>query len=76
MYSLLANLVLIVHVAFVIFVVCGGLLVPKWRRVAWLHLPPAAAWDAIIEFTGVICPLTIGELVGGNKPAKPVTIHR
>jgi hypothetical protein len=57
MYPLLANLVLIVHLAFVIFVLCGGLLVLRWRRVAWLHLP-AVAWGAVVEFTGWICPLT------------------
>jgi hypothetical protein len=38
-------------------VVLGGLLVLRWPRVAWLHLP-AAAWGAWVEFTGRICPLT------------------
>jgi hypothetical protein len=57
MYQLLADLVLIVHLAFVAFVLCGGLLVLRWRWVAWLHLP-AVAWGAIVEFTGWICPLT------------------
>jgi len=57
MYQLLADLVLIVHLAFVVFVLCGGLLVLKWRWVAWLHLP-AALWGAVVEFTGWICPLT------------------
>jgi hypothetical protein len=57
MYSLLADLVLIIHLAFVIFVLCGGLLVLKWRWIAWLHLP-AAVWGAVVEFTGWICPLT------------------
>jgi hypothetical protein len=57
MYSLLADLVLIVHLAFVVFVLCGGLLVLRWRWIAWLHLP-AAAWGTVVEFTGWICPLT------------------
>ncbi|TKB75187.1 MAG: DUF2784 domain-containing protein [Nitrospira sp.] len=57
MYPLLADLVLIVHLTFVAFVLCGGLLVLKWRRVAWLHLP-TVAWGAVVEFTGWICPLT------------------
>jgi len=57
MYSLLADLVLIVHLAFVLFVLCGGLLVLRWRWIAWLHLP-AAIWGAVVEFTGWICPLT------------------
>jgi hypothetical protein len=57
MYPLLADLVLIVHLAFVAFVLCGGLLALRWRWIAWLHLP-AVAWGAIVEFTGWICPLT------------------
>ena len=57
MYTLLADLVLIVHLAFVVFVVWGGLLVLKWRWIAWLHLP-AAVWGTVVEFTGWICPLT------------------
>jgi Protein of Unknown function (DUF2784) len=57
MYLLLADLVLIVHLTFVIFVLCGGLLVLQWRRIAWLHLP-AVGWGAVVEFGGWICPLT------------------
>ena len=45
------------HLMFVIFVVVGGLLVWRWRRLIWLHLP-AVTWGALIEFTHVICPLT------------------
>jgi hypothetical protein len=56
-YHVLADLVLLVHAAFVGFVLLGGLLVWKWRPVAWLHLP-AAAWGAVVEFSGWICPLT------------------
>ena len=57
MHRLLADLVLILHLAFVVFVLCGGLLVLKWRWIAWLHLP-AAYWGTVVEFTGWICPLT------------------
>jgi hypothetical protein len=57
MYPLLADLVLIVHLAFVVFVLCGGLFVLRWQWIAWLHLP-AATWGAVVEFTGWICPLT------------------
>jgi hypothetical protein len=56
-YGLLADAVLVAHLAFVLFVTLGGLLVLKWRRLAWLHIP-AAAWGATIEFAGWICPLT------------------
>jgi len=53
----LADLVLLVHAAFVLFVVLGGFAVLRWPRLAWIHLP-AAAWGAVIEFAGWICPLT------------------
>jgi hypothetical protein len=41
----------------VLFVVFGGLLVLRWPRLAWVHLP-AAVWGALIEFAGWVCPLT------------------
>ncbi|MFA4943943.1 MAG: DUF2784 domain-containing protein [Lentisphaeria bacterium] len=53
----LAELVVLVHAAFVAFVVVGGLLALRWRRLAWLHLP-VAAWGVLVEFTGWVCPLT------------------
>jgi hypothetical protein len=57
LYRLLADVLVVLHLAFVAFVILGGLLV-VWRpRWAWVHLP-VAAWGALIEFTGWICPLT------------------
>lgn len=56
-YRLSADLVLIVHLAFVLFVVLGGLLVLRRPRLMWLHLP-AVVWGTLIEFLGVVCPLT------------------
>lgn len=56
-YSLLADVVVVMHLLFIIFVVAGGLLVLKWRSLVWLHIP-AAIWGALIEFMGWICPLT------------------
>ncbi len=56
-YRTLADLVLVVHLAFVLFVVLGGLLVLKWPRLAWLHVP-TAVWGVLIEYKGWICPLT------------------
>ena len=56
-YALLADLVLVLHATFILFVIFGGLLV-LWRRgLAWLHIP-AALWGIVIEFQGWICPLT------------------
>jgi hypothetical protein len=56
-YSWLADLILCTHASFVLFVIFGGLLVLRWRWIAWLHLP-AAVWGAVVEFAGWICPLT------------------
>jgi hypothetical protein len=53
----LADLVLIAHALFVLFVVAGGFLALRWRRLIWLHAP-AVIWGAAIEFTGRVCPLT------------------
>ena len=56
-YLFLADLVVLLHTLFVLFVVGGGLLVLRWPKVAWLHLP-AAFWGVLIEFGGWFCPLT------------------
>lgn len=57
MYTVLADLLVLLHFTFIVFVVAGGLLVYKWPVLAWFHLP-AAAWGAVVEFQGWICPLT------------------
>lgn len=56
-YGALATLVALLHLAFTVFVVIGGLAVLRWRWLMWVHLP-AAAWGALIEFAGWVCPLT------------------
>lgn len=56
-YRVLADVVVIVHLAFVVFVVLGALLALRWRPVVWLHVP-AAVWGALIEFRGCVYPLT------------------
>jgi Protein of Unknown function (DUF2784) len=56
-FRILADATVVAHLLFVAFVVCGGVLVLRWRRVAWVHVP-AAVWGAWIEFAGWICPLT------------------
>ena len=56
-YRFAADAVLAAHLAFVLFVVCGGLLVLRRPALAWLHLP-AVAWAAFVELSGWICPLT------------------
>lgn len=56
-YVILADMVVVVHMLFVLFVVFGGLFVLRWRRSAWVHLP-AVFWGAVIELGDWVCPLT------------------
>jgi len=52
-----ADLVLLAHLAFVLFVVLGGWLVLRRHWIAWFHIP-AALWGATVELMGWVCPLT------------------
>lgn len=56
-YRAVADAILVAHLAFVLFVIFGALLLLRWPRLAWLHIP-AVVWAAFIEFSGTICPLT------------------
>ena len=56
-YRVLADVVVVVHFAFVVFIAVGGFLAWRWRRVAWLHLF-SAAWGVAIIAIGFTCPLT------------------
>lgn len=53
----LADLVLLLHLCFVLFVILGGVLALRWPRLAAVHIP-VALYGALIEFAGFICPLT------------------
>ncbi len=57
LYHLLADTILVIHFAFIIFVVLGGIFAIWWRKVIRLHIP-AVTWGALIEFAGWTCPLT------------------
>ncbi|HEU5260028.1 MAG TPA: DUF2784 domain-containing protein [Gemmatimonadales bacterium] len=56
-YRLLADAVVLLHAAFVAFVVLGGFLAWRWRWLVLLHVP-CAIWGILIEYKGWICPLT------------------
>ena len=56
-WRLAADAVLVLHFAFIAFALLGGLLALRWRWMPLLHLP-AAAWGAIVEISGRLCPLT------------------
>jgi len=57
LYRLAADLLVLLHLLFILFVIAGGFAVLKWHWMAFVHLP-AAAWGALIEYRGWICPLT------------------
>jgi hypothetical protein len=56
-YRLLADIIVMLHLAFIVFAVSGGILIFWWRKVVWIHIP-AVIWAAWIELSGGICPLT------------------
>jgi hypothetical protein len=56
-YSVAADALVIAHLAFIMFVMLGGLLLLKWPRLIYLHLP-AVAWGTLVELRGWLCPLT------------------
>lgn len=57
LYAALARIVMVVHLAFVVFVVLGGLLALRWPRAALFHVP-CAVWGVVVEVAGIVCPLT------------------
>ena len=57
LYSLAADFLVILHLAFICFVIFGGLFLLKWRKLIYLHLP-AVIWGTLIELQGWFCPLT------------------
>jgi hypothetical protein len=56
-YRALADLILVLHLAFIVFVVAGGLLTLRSGWVPLVHIP-AALWGVFIEASGRVCPLT------------------
>ncbi len=60
LYRILADTAVGIHLLFIVFVLAGGILVFRWPRMAWLHVP-AFLWGALVEIGGWICPLTYVE---------------
>ena len=60
-WQIAADAIVLLHFAFILFVLFGAWCVLRWKKVAWLHLP-ALLWGASVEFFGWICPLTPLEL--------------
>lgn len=57
LYRVAADLLVLLHLAFIIFVIAGGFAVFKWSWLVYLHIP-AVGWGALVEFKGWVCPLT------------------
>ncbi|WP_305909828.1 DUF2784 domain-containing protein [Methylomarinum sp. Ch1-1] len=56
-YRIIADLLVVLHLGFIVFVMLGGLLLLKYRWMALLHVP-AVIWGTLLEFRGWYCPLT------------------
>lgn len=56
-FRLFADLVVLLHLGFILFAALGGLLALRWRRAPWLHVP-TALWGGFVEISGRVCPLT------------------
>ncbi len=56
-YRILADALVLVHAAFILFAVFGGLLALSHGSWMWLHLP-AVVWAAAVVIMGWTCPLT------------------
>jgi len=61
LYKVLADAIVLAHVGFIVFAVFGGILILKWRRVVWLHIP-AVIWAFVVEVSPWYCPLTPWEI--------------
>ena len=57
MYELGADLTLIIHFAFILFIIFGALLFFITTKIIFIHIP-AFIWGSYIELTNSICPLT------------------
>ncbi len=56
-HRIAADSVVAIHLAFILFVVLGGLTLFKWSWMIWIHVP-TAVWGALVELMGAPCPLT------------------
>jgi hypothetical protein len=57
LYKLGAEIIVVLHLAFILFIIFGGLLALRWPRASWVHLP-CALYGVLIEWVGWVCPLT------------------
>jgi hypothetical protein len=53
----MADAVVLVHFAFLVFLAVGSVLAWRWPKLVWLHVP-AVAWSVLSVGIGLNCPLT------------------
>jgi uncharacterized protein DUF2784 len=59
-YRALVTAILVVHFAYLAYVILGGFLAWRWPRAFWPHLA-AAAWGIAVVGIPLTCPLTAAE---------------
>lgn len=69
-YGFFADFVVLFHFAFILFVLFGGFLVLKRRRLAWVHVP-SFVWGTLVELFGWWCPLTPLEIWLREQSGRP-----
>ena len=57
MHELAADIILIIHFLFILFVIFGALLFFVAKKIVFIHIP-AIIWGSYIDLTHSICPLT------------------
>jgi len=60
LYSLLASLVLALHLLFILWVVLGALFTRRSPLLRWLHIA-SLVWGVLVEILPWTCPLTPAE---------------
>jgi hypothetical protein len=57
LYGLIADAIVVLHLAFIAFALLGVIAVNYWPRLIWVHIP-VVVWSALINLTQTVCPLT------------------
>jgi Protein of Unknown function (DUF2784) len=57
MYHIVVALAVVMHFAFLCYLVVGGFVALRWRRTIWLHVA-AVLWGIAITTAHLDCPLT------------------
>lgn len=70
-WSAVADVVVIAHLAYLVFVAVGGILAWRWPRVLWFHVA-AVVWSVSILVVGQDCPLTDLQRAAERRAGEPL----